>query len=250
MNNRERTIRDLMRIDPQEWQKDAPLRTVGLDGLSERLRFMVNKRIDRGMWRDFLRGLMTIGKPHQVKIYTIIGYPTETEEDWSEFYDDLCIVDTECNKQKQWSLLVHVTPFRATPATPAAVWPMSYRNYRGVLSAHLKQKHMKGNVFFQGNAFWAVEGMGTDSLPTLLQSAIMIRGTEKDAESVETIARAYRYWGASSAQKTKALEKLFNLDDMLRAYTWDDLPTRYLKSYCRDTVIPALSERVKKYGSK
>jgi hypothetical protein len=226
--NRERTVMDLLKLPPSQWQDDGPLRIVGLDGMSERLRRKANKPITREMFKTFLSGLAEIASPHQVKLYCIVGYPTETDSDWLEFVDDLNAVDAKLSKGKQWSLLTHFTPFRAMPATPAACWPMSELNYRGKIAARLKHTGMPGNVFFQGNRFWAVEGMGTDSLCTVIQSAICLRGTEKDAEGMLKIARAPKYWNASSKDKEATLRQLFDVPSLFAAHDWRTLPTRYL----------------------
>lgn len=228
--NRERTIIDLLKLPPSQWQEAGPLRIVGLDGMSERLRMMVNKPITREMFRSFLRGLAQVDPPHQVKLYCIVGYPTETEADWRELVEDVAHVDgTLAKSAKQWSLLVHFTPFRAMPATPAACWPMSLRNYRGVIAKALKRTGMPGNVFYQGNKFWAVEGMGTDSLPSVVQSAICLRGAEQDGEAVKRIACAPKYWRAAGRDKLATLESLFDVAELFKRHTWDSLPTRYLK---------------------
>jgi hypothetical protein len=204
---------------------------------------MVNKPITSDMFREFLRGLATITPPHQVKIYCVVGYPTETQDDWAEFTKDIASVDATLTAGTQWSILLHCTPFRAMPATPAAIWPMPSTNLRGAVSASLKQPHMKGGIFYQGPRFWAVEGMGTDSLPTVVHSAMCLRGTEQDAEIMMQLARAKKYWAASSRDKMATLEKHVDIDRMFRAYTWDDLPTRYLQTYSRDEVIRNLSKR-------
>ncbi len=241
--NREHTILDLLKMPPDRWQDSGPLRIVGLDGMSERLRYIANKRISREMFRTFLSGLATIPKPHQVKLYCIVGYPTETEADWQEFVEDLRIVDAGLERlDKQWSILLHVTPMRSMPATPSAIWPMSYRNYRGVVARTLKSPSMPGNVFYQGNRFWCVEGMGTDGLPTVIQSAICHRGTEDDSEMVMTLACSSRYWGANMAEKQKALEKTFDVTRYFREYTWEDLPTRYLRGYLPEKGMCILSD--------
>ena len=228
--NRERTIIDLLKLPPSQWQDEGPLRIVGLDGMSERLRRKANKIITRDMFRFFLDGLAKVAPPHQVKLYCIVGYPGETEADWQEFLEDLQSVDATLPKaEKQWSLLTHFTPFRPMPATPAACWPMSERNYRGAIAKALKQKQMPGNVFFQGNLFWAVEGMGTDSLPTVIQSAICLRGTESDADAFRRVACAPKYWRAPSRDKEATLRKMFDIGKLFAEHTWNTLPTRYLK---------------------
>jgi len=227
--NRERTIIDLLKLPPDQWQDEGPLRIVGLDGMSERLRKKANKIITREMLRDFFTGLTKIAKPHQIKVYCIVGYPEETQADWFEFCEDLKIVDSVLEKHdKQWSLLVHFTPFRPMPGTPAACWPMSQINYRGLIARTLKNKSSPGNVFYQGNQFWAVEGMGTDGLSSVIQSAIALRGTESDTENIIRIANAHKYWRASGKDKVATLKNLFDIDNLFSRFTWLSLPTKYL----------------------
>ena len=235
--NRERTIIDLLKLPPHQWQDDGPLRIVGLDGMSERLRRKVNKQITSEMFREFLRGLASISPPHQVKVYCIVGYPTETEDDWQEFVADLRAVDSTLTPGKQWSILLHCTPFRAMPATPAAGWPMALRDLRGEVSKRLKRPGMKGNIFYQGNRFWAVEGMGTDSLPTVVHSALALRGTESDADMMTRLACAAKYWKADRRGRMATLEKHFDLVNLFAARTKEDLPTRFLP--CRKWTMAA-----------
>ena len=209
------------------------LRTTAIDGLSQRIRFMVNKKITRGILREFIKDLATCDKPHQVKFYNIIGYPTETEDDWWEFVEDIKAVDVKLPKTtKQTSILLHSTPFRAMPATPAACWPMSYRNYRGEIARVLGQGY-KGNIFYQGNSIWAVESMGTESLPTVMLSAIVWRGTEKDTENVRKTACSKKFWSASTAVKQATLEKYFDVGALFGEFTAETLPTRYLRTYAK-----------------
>ena len=228
--DRERAMIDLHNGVEVDFTK---LRTTAIDGLSERLRFMVNKKITRDMLVEFLIKLHTSGKPHQVKFYNIIGYPTETEEDWWEFKEDIIRADEQlAPSAKQTSILLHSTPFRAMPATPAACWPMSYRNYRGEIARVLGRGY-KGNIFYQGNSIWAVESMGTESLPTVILSAIAWRGTEKDAENVRKIACSKQFWSANSMVKQATLEKYFDVKTLFGEFTPEKLPTRYLKSYAK-----------------
>lgn len=210
------------------------LRTTAIDGLSERLRFGVNKKITRDMLREFLSRLTSCEKPHQVKFYNIVGYPTETETDWNEFLEDIEIADKEFERvSKQTSILLHSTPFRAMPATPLACAPMQYENFRGKIAKSLGRGAYKGNIFYQGNAMWAVESMATESLPTVIQSAIVWRGTEKDAENILRIASSKKFFAADSKTKQATLEKYFDVDTLFGAFTPDTLPTRYLRTYAK-----------------
>ena len=207
------------------------LRTTAVDGLSERLRFAVKKRITRDVVRYFLRKNVMTEKPHNVKYYNIIGYPTETEDDWEEFFEDVAIVDNEFIKRdKQAGIVLHSTPFRATPQTPLACEPMSYINYRGLLAKTIGKKYY-GNLLYQGNAIWAVESMGTESLPTVIKSAIMIRGDEGDTDNIIKVAITRKFESLNTVQKQATLEKYFNVGKLFGRYKPDELPTKNIKTY-------------------
>ncbi len=236
----ERTIFELDLADPESWDL-GHLRMVGLDGFSERLRRVVNKPITRAMFQGFLRGLATArGHPAgKMKVYNVVGYPTEGPEDWKEFGEDLARVDAELpNSQQRWGIVLHSTPFKAVPATPAATWPMSYRNYRGLISRVLKQgRPHQGNLFFKGNKLWAVESKGTESLPTCILEALALRGTEDDTEIVARLGASRRFANARVARKVAMLEQHLDVAKLFRGYTWKDLPTRYLAPYAGKDVI-------------
>jgi len=219
-----------------------------IDGSSERLRMMVNKRITSHMLTELLEVMAAHDKPHQLKIYNILGYPTETHDDWREFAELLATVDGRMSKRKQWSILLHNTPFRPMPATPAACWPAHYGNLRGEYARVVGGGKYKGNIFYQGNAFWAVEGMGCDSLPTHTLSMICHRGTEQDADNIRRIAASPKFWRASTAVRQATLERYFDVGRLFGALSPDELPTKYLQTYCgiermwgRD--IPAIQKR-------
>jgi radical SAM superfamily enzyme YgiQ (UPF0313 family) len=227
--DRERAIIDIANGERVDFNK---LRTTAIDGLSQRLRFMVNKKITRDMLQDFLFKLAKCDKPHQVKFYNIVGYPTETAEDWREFLEDIIKVDKRLSKtDKQTSILLHSTPFRAMPATPLACKEMSYKNYRGEIARVLGGRKYKGNIFYQGNSIWAVESMATESLSTVIQSAIIWRGTEKDAKNIIRISCSNKFNTASAMVKQATLEKYFDVKTLFGKFTAETLPTKYLKTY-------------------
>lgn len=212
----------------------AHLRTTAIDGMSERLRRMINKPITREIMLEFLDAMLRYeGKAHQIKFYNIVGYPTETDEDWMEFLDTLRTADERAPvRDKQWSIVLHSTPFRPMPATPMACEPMSYRNYRGELGRVLG-KGLRGNLIYQGRSLWSVESMGTESLPTVILSAICHRATEQDTESIIRIARSRKFRAASSAVKQATLERYFDVETLFGRFTPETLPSRYLRSYAR-----------------
>ena len=173
-----------------------------------------------------------LAKPHQVKIYNIVGYPTETEDDWLEFLDDLTQADSKLPKiEKQGCIVLHSTPFRAMPCTPLCCAEMSYQNYRGRIAQVLGGGRYKGNIFYKGNSFFAVESMGTDSLSSVIKSAVVWRGTENDTDNIVRIACSKKFENASATVKQLTLEKYLDVPKLFGRYTLDNLPTRYLHTY-------------------
>lgn len=230
--DRERAMLDLH--DNPESIDFAHLRTTAIDGMSERLRRMVGKPITREIMLEFLRGMITYqGAPHQLKFYNIVGYPTETESDWMEFVDTLAEADGDApQREKQWSIVLHSTPFRPMPATPLACAPMSYRNYRGQIGKVLGPQ-LKGNLIYQGRSLWAVESMGTESLSTVFLSAIAHRGAESDTENIIRLCRTRKFWSAPNPVRLATLEKYFDASRLFSAFTADTLPSRYLRTYAK-----------------
>jgi hypothetical protein len=117
------------------------------------------------------------------------------------------------------------------PATPAACWPISQINYRGKIAKILGKGQYKGNIFSQGNKFWAVEGMGTDSLSTVMLSAIALRGIEADADNIAKLALSHKFWAANSKIKQDTLDKYFDVNTLFGEFDRDTLPTRNILTY-------------------
>lgn len=232
MADKERAMLDLHE-DPDsiDW---AHLRTTAIDGFSERLRVGVGKPITREIMSEFLVAMLRYpGKAHQLKFFNICGYPSETEEDWFELLDEFRLADESVSKrEKQWSIVLHSTPFRPMPATPMACAPMSKRNYRGLIGKTLGPE-LKGGLLYQGKSLWAVESMGTESLSTVMLSAIAHRGAVDDCENIAKLCASKKFWGASAGVKEATLSKYFDIDKLFGVFTPDTLPSRYLRTYAK-----------------
>lgn len=109
---------------------------------------------------------------------------------------------------------------------------MSLKNYRGLIGSKLG-KGLKGGLIYQGPSLWAVESMGTDSLSTVMLSAIAHRGSEADSENIAKLCATKKFWSAPSAAKEATLTKYFDMDDLFAAKTPEDLPSRYLRTYAQ-----------------
>jgi hypothetical protein len=83
----------------------------------------------------------------------------------------------------------------------------------------------------RGERFRAAESRGTESLPTVILDALVLRGVEDDSEVIARIATSAKFRGASMAHKTAMLERHVDVARLFGACTWDTLPTRYLTAY-------------------
>ena len=205
------------------------IRNIGLDGVSERLRKKVNKPISKQMLIDFIYKKAKYGNGEQVKFFNVVGYPTECDQDYDELLEVLTYAEEKLNGGGKISVLLGNSPFRAMPATPAAIWAMPQRDFRrNSVCKYLKKPSMPGNVFFQGTSIWAVEWMGTDSLSSVILDAIALRGTENDIVNVAKLARTKKFWTLSSKKKEATLRLYFDVDSLMKEYDINSYPVKYL----------------------
>lgn len=236
----EHTIFDLANIPGAEWKRvlggDKKI-LAGLDGFSERLRFLVAKPITRIMLRTFLRNFAISDCHGDLKLFCIVGYPGENEDDYAELVEDIEIAESTLPQRSRKRLIeLQTTPFKAMPATPAACWPMSCTDYRFQIAAFLtgtKGRTRGGQFYDHGRCLWARTSLYGESLGTIALETIVLRGTEADSENVGRVARTSRFWSARSIDRLDLLAKNFDLDTLFGGFTAATLPTRYLRTYAR-----------------
>ena len=216
------------------------LRTTAIDGTSERLRALVNKPITSDVLRATIYRLATEGrkpgKGRQIIFYNILGLPTETEADWHELYVDIEAVDRDLPQTSRYGearglkIVIHSTPFNATPGTPLATARMPQREYRGALSRELGPD-LEGLRIYDGRGLFVADSQTVEGQATVSEIAIMLRATEQDSDRIAAWARTTAFDNLPNSKKQATLAKHFDLDRMHQEYTADDLPTRYLRSH-------------------
>ena len=75
--------------------------------------------------------------------------------------------------------------------------------------------------------------MATESLSTVIQSAIIWRGTEKDTENIVKLACSSKFQSANARVKQATLEKYFDVNALFGKFTPDNLPTKNIRTYCK-----------------
>lgn len=211
-------------LEPFTADKLRGVRLVGIDGLSERLRRMVAKPITRDMLRRLLVGLSPPGG-HAIRLYSLVGLPTEGAADWNELMDVVAEADSLAapRDNRRW-VGWFSTPFRAMPATPCSGWPMRYEDFR----PEPRSRYLK---IREGSAFNFGTWPTVDSLPTHALDALLLRGVEADQDAVRRLACTPAFWSAKTMRRRVTLEKHLDIDRLYRRYSYDELPTRYLDGY-------------------
>lgn len=237
--SREYTFFDLEQYQDNDelanfWNSDTIL---GLDGWSERLRRAANKPITNEMLTRFMSANATYRrKKGLIKLYNIVGYPSEDNSDYEEFID-VITNQVSVGKGEFVYYLVHNTPFAPMPATPAAIWPVSYVDYR--------KKLQTGKTIYSCDHYSVTISFSTQSLATTTLWLLMLRGTESDIDNVRRISLSKKFTRASSKVKQATLEKYLDIERLFKSYTWDSLPTSYLATYVPNSGLAKLSDRLK-----
>jgi hypothetical protein len=247
----ERTFFDFDLDHPETWfDRPVPYIIVGLDGLSQRLRFMILKYITNDMVKKFIYNAASLNI-FKIKFYNIVGYPTETEDDWIEFRQVVQEIDREWTavqgktNDPRYNITIHNTPFKAMPATPAAIWPMAYTDFRPIIARTMRDKtYQQKNTIFRGNLVRLTQTPSTESLATMMLWVLMLRGTEEHIDLVTKLSISKQFQNASGKVRRATLEKYTDIQSLFREYTWDTLPTKYLETYVPQEGMAKLTKKV------
>lgn len=212
------------------------IRTTAIDGSSQRLRYGVGKKIHDDVIVDFIRdAVASEASPHIVRLFNIVGYPTETIEDYAALVEVFKRADEACAETrngKKWVFGLQNNHFIPYPATPMACAPFSCKDYRNSMISGLKSTLPKRRLY-SGRCVDLVEGQLEEGLSTVLLNVIVARAGREDWESIEKIALSKKFWNSNDAVKCATLEKYFDLNVLCGAYTPDSLPSRYLRTYAK-----------------
>jgi hypothetical protein len=236
---REMTMAELLSSPMNDWWASIQ---IGLDGLSERLRFGVNKRITNEMVYELFKGMMSRESNGRLRLYNIVGYPGETEQDLLEFLEVVERAEHDAkppSEDKMAYIILHSTPFRAMPCTPAGLWPMPNWNTRHwtSLAAQKLRPDLTGIGKFMlmktpkisFSCGHSEEGLAS----TFLEAAILRGQTIEEINNIRAIARTRKFWNSNSKAKEATMRSLFDIEKLCGEQQLETYAVRYLHSYTR-----------------
>lgn len=214
--------------------------TVGLDGYSERLRNIVNRRTKNEDIRKFLIGItektQVKGKVLFMKLYNIIGYESETPADFEEFRT--IIMDVEPYLQKRILLTTHSTPLRPSPATPLA--------YAAIQPTHKLRRNSGTPLIPETSRLLWYNSRFEESDYSRLEVIIVERYTDKQEAVFRFILNNSKFRALPVAQKWMIINNKFDLSDLFREYdVTEQLPSWFLEGYMSQDVMKKLRLQMK-----
>ena len=203
--------------------KDGSFFTTSLDGLTEKIRYAVNKPIsNKQIINKFILSSKTTKKIN-IKIYFIIGYPNINNITFKELLDCFKEIDNNINNCKIF-IKLHFTPFGAEPQTPMQ-WEKVNINtdYRDIMN--IEKKISK--YLFEGKNLKAIILNTTIKPLALLKRMVYNRAGLEDYQILD-------YLGSHPEQNTHN-----NKSDKKLKLTLERFEvTKFTQEYAIGTILP------------
>lgn len=196
-----------------------------IDGFSEKLRYFVNKKIDN---EDIVRFFEHVentnikrNKGVYVKLYNIIGYEIETNDDYIEFVELMKKILT--TKRSRIFIEVQNNKLIPSPLTPISYAPIHIGS----------SDNITGSTIFEINNSKIVNSKYTIGDFRYLCNVLAVRYTNKYYDLFMKIIN-------NEVVNLKQL-LLYDINDIIREYSINEkLPTDFVKSYTNQEIIKRL----------
>lgn len=223
--------KEVMLMDVVDYEEKLGRVTAGMDGYSERLRFLFGKPITWEIMEGALDHMASFKGNSYMKIYNICNFPTETQEDEQEFID-FCRGYISSTSKKDGILSVEVfnTAFRPSINTPmermpARLFPEARRENLQIASGSgivIKYTHLIQGAWMH------------------LSDVIAIRyNVSKDKDVIDFLATDEAFNKKSNANKLDYFNSKYDIGHFTREYTWDE-------PFISDLVKTEKTDRIKR----
>lgn len=243
-------------MDPCLYPGDKPDIITALDGISERSRYLHNRRLSNETVRDFFVEVLKRTKCNgiDVNLYNIIGMEGATPYDWEYFIQMIADINRIDFLGKKMRIKITNTPFRPSPITPQAYAPVNL-DYKGEFSEtaleviYDTEKSVKWNKGRQVKFF---QRSPLESEASLLSDICVIRAGAKNSDKIFNLfAFNTKFRALLRGDQYKYLIDNYDLSDMCREYdVSESLPTWFLESYIPNDVIKKIRTKTKDNAAK
>lgn len=190
--------------------KNGSFYTSSLDGITEEIRYKVNKPISNKMVVDKLVKASKITKTINLKLYFIIGYPYEQEVNFTELYNIFNEVDSLVSVCSIF-INLHFTPFAASPLTPMK-WERVNINFD--YRAMFDEMRLKDKYLYNGRNVRVMFMRTTIKPLELLKRMVYYRAGLEDLEIIKYLATATEQitHNKNNTQKLELIKERFDLN--------------------------------------
>lgn len=206
--------KEVMLMDVIDYEEKLGRVTAGLDGYSERLRFLYGKPITWDIMEGALDHMASFKGNSYMKIYNITNFPSETPDDEAEFIN-FCKEYTASTSKKDGILSVEVfnTAFRPSINTPMERMPVSL--FPEARRDNLQIASGSGIVFKYTHL---IQGAWMH-----LADVIAIRyNNSTDKAIIDFIATDIEFNKLSNVNKLNYFINNYDIGNFTREYTWDE----------------------------
>ncbi len=201
------------------WGKKFGRVRVGLDGFSERLRWIYGKKISN---RDIIGGIESAGQYEGntvILVYNISNFPSETDMDREELYSTL----RDANPSNRVVFILQSTPFRPSLATP-----MQWEK----VSLFPDWSKFRTNKIVNRDNLLAEHSFTLETSYSHLMSIVAERATPETDKLFHTMAFNRYLQSARHDLRLKAIQSNFDINQYIREYDFDEkIPSWFLSSY-------------------
>lgn len=206
--------KEVMMMDVIDYEEKLGRVTAGMDGYSERLRFLFGKPITWEIMEGAMDHMASFKGNSYMKIYNITNFPSETEADEQEFLN-FCNDYTQSTSKKDGILSVEVfnTAFRPSINTPmermpARLFPEARRENLQIASGSgivIKYTHLIQGAWMH------------------LADVVAIRyNVNAHKEVIDYISTDSRFGKLSNGNKLDEFNKRYDITPFVRQYSWDE----------------------------
>jgi hypothetical protein len=211
-----------------DWSKAYKVATTtSLDGVTEKTRQMIFKPMSRERLRNKILEAYQYEQEGRisVKIFLILGYPWETEEDaqLSELREDLEVVDKP-NKEIRLIITFQVSHLVPMPHTPLQWEGVNMIDFRKVLNKKV------GRTVYMGRNIEAWVHPYITTPVYALEELFLYRAFENDADLIYKILLNSKYQALKSWQKKEVLLKYLPSFAYSKLDIGTTMPTDYIKT--------------------
>ena len=206
--------KEVMLMDVIDYEEKLGRVTAGLDGYSERLRFLYGKPITWDIMEGALDHMASFKGNSYMKIYNITNFPSETPDDEAEFIN-FCKEYTASTSKKDGILSVEVfnTAFRPSINTPMERMPVSL--FPEARRDNLQIASGSGIIFKYTHL---IQGAWMH-----LADVIAIRyNNSTDKAIIDFIATDIEFNKLSNVNKLNYFINNYDIGNFTREYTWDE----------------------------